>query len=74
MANKAKNNRRDFLCGYFVFDILDEHEVSESEPFELDFDDDEDWEEAISVELNKIISNDSLKNLSDFQEIFLKSP
>ena len=33
-------------------------------------DDDEDWEEAISVELNKIIANDSLKNLSDFQEIF----
>ena len=24
--------------GYFVFDILDEREVSESEPFELDFD------------------------------------
>ena len=36
-------------------------------------DDDEDWEEAISVELNKIIANDSLKNLSDFQEIFTPS-
>lgn len=24
--------------GYFVFDILDEHEVSTSEPFEMDFD------------------------------------
>ena len=33
-------------------------------------DDDEDWESAVSVELNKIIANNSLKNLADFQEIF----
>lgn len=36
-------------------------------------DDDEDWDDAVSVELNKIIANDSLKNLSDFQEIFTPS-
>lgn len=33
-------------------------------------DDDEDWDDAISVEINKIIANDALKNLTDFQEIF----
>lgn len=33
-------------------------------------DDDEDWEDDISVELNKIIAGDSLKNLADLQEIF----
>lgn len=33
-------------------------------------DDDEDWDGAISVELNKIIANDSLKNLAELQEIF----
>ena len=33
-------------------------------------DDDEDWDSAISVELNKIIANDNLKKLADFQEIF----
>ena len=33
-------------------------------------DDDEDWETAISVELNKIIANDNLKKLADLQEIF----
>lgn len=33
-------NVRDYLApgGYFVFDILNEHEVSDSEPFEMDFD------------------------------------
>ena len=31
----------DYLCpgGYFVFDILNENEVSDSEPFEMDFSD-----------------------------------
>lgn len=36
----------------------------------LDDDDDEDWDSAISVELNKIIASDSLKNLIDFQDVF----
>ena len=33
-------------------------------------DDDEDWDEAISVELNKIIANKSLKNLANLQDVF----
>ena len=33
-------------------------------------DDDEDWDAAISVELNKIIANDNLKNLAELQELF----
>ena len=36
-------------------------------------DDDEDWEGAISVELNKIVANDSLKNLAELQEVFTPS-
>ncbi|MBE6467222.1 MAG: hypothetical protein E7004_01330 [Alphaproteobacteria bacterium] len=39
----------------------------------LDDDDDEDWEAAISVELNKIIASDNLKALADMQEIFTPS-
>ena len=33
-------------------------------------DDDEDWETAISVELNKIIANDNLKKLAELQDVF----
>ena len=36
----------------------------------IDDDDDEDWNSSISVELNKIIANDNLKKLADFQDIF----
>ena len=36
----------------------------------IDDDDDEDWETAISVELNKIIANNNLKKLAELQEVF----
>ena len=36
-------------------------------------DDDDDWDEVITVELNKIIASKSLKNLADLQEIFTPS-
>ena len=36
-------------------------------------DDDEDWETAISVEINKIIANDNLKKLAELQEVFTPS-
>lgn len=36
-------------------------------------DDDDDWDGAISVEINKIVANDNLKKLADFQEIFTPS-
>ena len=39
----------------------------------IDDDDDEDWEGAISVEINKIIANENLKNLSELQEVFTPS-
>ena len=35
-----------------------------------DDDDDDDWETSISVELNKIIANDRVKNLVELQEVF----
>ena len=38
-----------------------------------DDDDDEDWEAAISVELNKIIANDNLKKLAELQDVFTPS-
>ena len=33
-------------------------------------DDEEDWETAISVEINKIIANDNLKKLVELQDVF----
>ncbi|MCQ2740553.1 MAG: hypothetical protein MJ210_00315 [Alphaproteobacteria bacterium] len=36
----------------------------------LDDDDDEDWDSALEVELNKIIASDSLLKSADLQEIF----
>ena len=39
-VKKIFQNVHDYLTpgGYFVFDILNENEVSDSEPFEMDFD------------------------------------
>lgn len=39
-VEKIFRNVYDYLApgGYFIFDILNEHEVSTSEPFEMDFD------------------------------------
>lgn len=40
-VEKVFRNVHDYLSpgGYFIFDILNEHEVSTSEPFEMDFSD-----------------------------------